>query len=96
MASSSASTPTSTTIPSSTSKKMRKNVSGAMTDVGWEHGIDMRDRKVKCKYCDNVYTGVIFRFKLDLFSYLLYTLFSYLLYISYNRYLIMYILSICT
>ena len=60
MASSSTSTPTSTTIPSSTSKKMRKNASGARTDVGWEHGMDMGDRKVKCKYCDNVYTSGIF------------------------------------
>ena len=66
MASSSTSTPTSTTIPSSTRKKMRKNASGARTDVGWEHGMDMGDRKVKCKYCANVYTGGIFWFKYHL------------------------------
>ncbi|KAJ9541484.1 hypothetical protein OSB04_027990 [Centaurea solstitialis] len=62
-ASSSASTPSSTSMPSSTSKRMRKNASGARTDAGWEHGLDIGGRKVKCKCCDNVYSGEIFRFK---------------------------------
>ncbi|KAJ9561078.1 hypothetical protein OSB04_006238 [Centaurea solstitialis] len=63
MASSSASTPSTTSMPSSTSKRMRKNAAGAGARTGWEHGIDMGDRKVKCKFCDNVYTSGINRFK---------------------------------
>lgn len=54
--------PTTTSVPSITSK-VRKNASGARTDVGWQHGTDLGDRKVQCKYCNFKCTGGIFRFK---------------------------------
>ncbi|CAH1440741.1 unnamed protein product [Lactuca virosa] len=62
MESSSGSAPTTSSAPSTTSK-MRKNASGARTDPGWLHGLDMHDRKVKCKFCNSVCSGGIFRFK---------------------------------
>nr|KAJ0190830.1 hypothetical protein LSAT_V11C800390750 [Lactuca sativa] len=62
MESSYGSAPTTTSAPSTTSK-MRKNASGARTDPGWKHGLDMHDRKVKCKFCNSVCSGGIFRFK---------------------------------
>ncbi|CAH1414556.1 unnamed protein product [Lactuca virosa] len=62
MESSSRSAPTTTSAPSTTSK-MRKNASGARTDPGWQHGLDLHDRKVKCKFCNSVCSVGIFIFK---------------------------------
>ncbi|KAG6519356.1 hypothetical protein ZIOFF_022849 [Zingiber officinale] len=47
------------------SENSRKNASGSRTDPGWEHGYDVvgNSRKVKCKYCDKIVNGGIFRFK---------------------------------
>ncbi|XP_042424116.1 uncharacterized protein LOC122011797 [Zingiber officinale] len=47
------------------SENSRKNASGSRTDPGWEHGYDVvgNSRKVKCKYCDKIVNGDIFRFK---------------------------------
>jgi len=42
-----------------------KNSSGNRLDVGWQHGIDIDKnlRKVKCKNCQKIINGGIFRFK---------------------------------
>lgn len=47
------------------SDNLKKNASGSRTDPGWEHGYDVvgNSRKVKCKYCDKIVNGGIFRFK---------------------------------
>ncbi|GJS79488.1 zf-BED domain-containing protein [Tanacetum coccineum] len=39
------------------------NAPGARTDAGWEHAIDLGQRKVKCKFCSCEFTGGIYRFK---------------------------------
>ncbi|KAL4558395.1 hypothetical protein LXL04_036595 [Taraxacum kok-saghyz] len=49
--------------PLPTTKRMRKNASGARTDVGWEHGIDLGNRRVKCKYCNSEFSGNVYRLK---------------------------------
>ncbi|GKF64492.1 zf-BED domain-containing protein, partial [Tanacetum coccineum] len=61
--SSSASTPSSSTVPSANSKRMRSNAAGARTDVAWEYRIDLGSRKVKCNFCMEECTGGVFRFK---------------------------------
>ncbi|GJW58012.1 hypothetical protein Tco_0104743 [Tanacetum coccineum] len=61
--SSSASTPSSSTIPSANSKRMRSNADGARTNVAWEYGIDLGGRKVKCNFCMEECIGGVFRFK---------------------------------
>ena len=42
-----------------------KNFPGNRLDVGWQHGIDIDKnlRKVKCKNCQKIINGGIFRFK---------------------------------
>lgn len=47
------------------SKKLRKNAPGARSDPAWKHGIeiDAKTRKVKCKYCNVVRSGGIYRLK---------------------------------
>ncbi|GKC47174.1 SCAN domain-containing protein, partial [Tanacetum coccineum] len=59
----SASTPSSSTVPSANSKRMRSNAAGARTDVAWEYRIDLGSRKVKCNFCMEECTGGVFRFK---------------------------------
>jgi hypothetical protein len=46
----------------------RKNSSGNTLDVGWQYDIeiDKNSRKVQCKYCKNIISGGIFRFKYHL------------------------------
>ncbi|GJT32624.1 zf-BED domain-containing protein, partial [Tanacetum coccineum] len=65
MNSSSASAPSSSSAPSSANsrKSKRVNAPGARIDAGWEHAIDLGQRKVKCKFCSCEFTGGIYRFK---------------------------------
>nr|GEV17807.1 SCAN domain-containing protein [Tanacetum cinerariifolium]GEV20950.1 SCAN domain-containing protein [Tanacetum cinerariifolium] len=49
--------------PSASSKRMRSNAAGARTDVAWEYGLDLGLRRVKCKFCEEEFTGGLFRFK---------------------------------
>nr|GEZ05088.1 hypothetical protein [Tanacetum cinerariifolium] len=58
----SASAPSSS-APSASSKHMRSNAAGARTDVAWEYGLDIGLRRVKCKFCEEEFTGGMFRFK---------------------------------
>nr|GEX17242.1 zf-BED domain-containing protein [Tanacetum cinerariifolium] len=60
-----ASTPSSSSTPSSANNRKLKRVNalGARTDVGREHAIDLGQRKVKCKFCSCEFTGGIYRFK---------------------------------
>ncbi|PWA83184.1 hypothetical protein CTI12_AA172290 [Artemisia annua] len=39
------------------------NAPGARIDIGWEHVIDLGQRKVKCKFCSSEFTNGIYRFK---------------------------------
>ena len=43
----------------------RKKYFGNRLDMGWQHGIDIdkNSRKVLCKYCQNIISEGIFRFK---------------------------------
>ncbi|PWA76125.1 hypothetical protein CTI12_AA224090 [Artemisia annua] len=61
--SSAASTPSSSSVPSANSRCKRSNAAGARTDVGWEYGVEVGYRTVKCKFCNEVCTGGMFRFK---------------------------------
>ncbi|GKC96162.1 zf-BED domain-containing protein [Tanacetum coccineum] len=65
MNSSSASAPSSSSTPSSANsiQSKRANEPGARTDVGWEHVIDLGQRKVRCRFCGCEFTGGIYRFK---------------------------------
>ncbi|GJR04378.1 zf-BED domain-containing protein [Tanacetum coccineum] len=53
----------SSSAPSASSKRMRGNAAGARTDVAWEYGLDLGLRRVKCKFCQEEFTGGMFRFK---------------------------------
>ena len=46
-------------------KNQAKNAAGNRSDVGWSHGIsvDGDPRKIKCKYCEKIITGGVYRLK---------------------------------
>ena len=50
---------------SSKESAKRKNAPGNRSDAGWEHGIDVNNngKRVKCKYCEKIVAGGIYRFK---------------------------------
>ena len=43
----------------------RKKISWNRSDIGWEHyfEVDGNPKKVRCKYCDKITSGGIYRFK---------------------------------
>ncbi|XLR53545.1 hypothetical protein S83_004217 [Arachis hypogaea] len=47
------------------SKKIAKNTAGNRSDKAWKYGIsvDGDAKKIKCKYCDKVVTGGVYRLK---------------------------------
>ncbi|XLS52131.1 hypothetical protein HN51_012808, partial [Arachis hypogaea] len=47
------------------SKKIAKNTAGNRSDKTWKHGIsvDGDAKKIKCKYCDKIVTGGVYRLK---------------------------------
>nr|GEY40874.1 zf-BED domain-containing protein [Tanacetum cinerariifolium] len=49
--------------PFASSKRMRSKAAGARTDVAWEYGLDLGLRRVKCNFCEEEFTGGMFRFK---------------------------------
>ncbi|PWA57773.1 hypothetical protein CTI12_AA409670 [Artemisia annua] len=55
--SSAASTPSSSSVPSANSRRMRSNAAGTETDVAWEYGVEVGYRRVKCKFCNEECTG---------------------------------------
>ncbi|KAI9091624.1 hypothetical protein K1719_028067 [Acacia pycnantha] len=50
---------------SSSGTQLHKNSHGNRSDIGWKHGFPIEGdvRKVKCKYCEKVVTGGIYRLK---------------------------------
>ena len=53
-------------VSASVNKKIvRKNAAGNRSDVGWQHGYEVEKdgRKIKCKYCEKVVTGGVYRLK---------------------------------
>lgn len=46
-------------------KKSRKNAAGARLDLAWKYGVevDAAAKKVKCKFCNVVRAGGIYRLK---------------------------------
>ena len=51
--------------PSGSKKIQRKNAPGNRSDIGWQHGYEVENdsRKIKCKYCEKIITGSIYRLK---------------------------------
>lgn len=46
-------------------KPVKRKASGSRLDNGWEHGFDVdgNGKKVRCNYCQKIYSGGIFRLK---------------------------------
>ena len=41
-------------------KIKQKNAPGNMTDLGWDHGVEVGLRQVQCNYCKEIHSGGIY------------------------------------
>ncbi|KAK2426072.1 hAT dimerization domain-containing protein [Trifolium repens] len=48
-----------------TSVIQNRNTAGKKTDIAWNHGvaIDKTGKKIKCKYCEKIISGGVYRLK---------------------------------